>query len=73
MTRQFETDLLRVLGLSGRKITDLVLTCKAGEITTVQCTELIIGERSVDEIARTFDLVERKEEVGNYLNPSEKN
>ncbi len=67
MNRQFETSLLRVLGLSDRKITDLVLTCRAGEVTTVQCTELIIGERSVDEIARTFDLVERKEEVGNEV------
>lgn len=67
MNRQFETGLLRALGLGDRKITDLVITCKAGEVTTVHCTELIIGDRSVDEIARTFDLVESNEEVGKSL------
>lgn len=66
-SNKFNNQLIQALGLQGKQITELVVTCKAGELTTIQCTELIIGDASVDKISRTFDLIDRNDEVGKSL------
>lgn len=47
VARQFENDILRMLGLEGRRIEKMVLTFEVGQVPTIDVREVLNSESDV--------------------------
>lgn len=55
--RQFENDILRMLGMEGRRVTKLVLTFESNKIPTIEVSEFLYSAPDV-LVTKTYTVTE---------------